>query len=94
MGVICLLTGFNTAYAQKDGRSLVTQSEQQKFRGFMAKLCRLDTHKALSGVAWQVFPGPIRVLLDNQFVFQPFWGALNHSGPDGSSPTYWRDDFD
>lgn len=34
------------------------------------------------------------MLLDNQFVFQPFWDALNHPGPDGSSPTYWRDEFD
>ena len=91
---ICLWIGFNAAYAQDDGRSLVTQSEQQRFRGFMATLCRLDTDKALSGLVWQVFPGPIRVLLDNQFVFQPFWDALNHPGPDGSSPSYWREDFD
>ncbi len=90
---ICLWVGFNAAYAQDFGRESA-QSERQAFRDFMGDVCRLDQEKALSALVWQVFPGPIRILLDNKFVFQPFWDALNHPRADGSIPGHWRDDFD
>lgn len=65
-------------------------SERQTFRDFVGKVCRLDADKALSALAWQVFPSPIRVLLDNRYVFQPFWDALNNPSSDGSIPQHWR----
>ncbi len=49
---------------------------------------------ALSDLVWQVFPSSIRLLLDNQFVFQPFWDALNNPRSDGSVPEHWREAFD
>jgi hypothetical protein len=42
---------------------------------------------------WQVFRGSIRVLLDNQYVFQPFWDALNNPRIDGSIPGHWHEAF-
>ena len=45
-------------------------------------------------LVWQVFPRPIRVLLDDQYVFQPFWNALNNPHGDGSLPQHWREAFD
>lgn len=94
-GPICLWIAFNAAYAQDlgDGANGAT-SERQAFRNFMADVCTLDECKALAALVWQVFPGPIRLLLDNQYVFQPFWDALNNPRSDGSTPGHWREAFD
>lgn len=92
---ICLWIAFNAAYAQdlgEAGGSLA--SERQTFRNFMADVCALDMDKALAQLVWQVFPGPIRILLDNQYVFQPFWDAHSNPRSDGSIPEHWRDAFD
>ena len=91
---ICLWIAFNAAYAQDTAGGMDSNtSERQSFRDFVAQVCRLDADKALSALVWQVFPGPIRILLDNQYVFQPFWDALNNPRSDGSIPTHWRDAF-
>ena len=60
----------------------------------MADVCRLDRNKALSALVWQAFPGPIRVLLDNPYVFQPFWDAQGNPRSDGSIAEHWRESFD
>lgn len=92
---ICLWIGFNAAYAQDLGEGGGTvASERQAFRNFMADLCVLDADKALANLVWQVFPGPIRLLLNNQFVFQPFWDAHSNPRSDGSIPDHWREAFD
>ncbi|MEG0003353.1 MAG: HEPN domain-containing protein [Comamonas sp.] len=86
---------FNAAYAQDLGEgSGAVASERQTFRNFIADVCVLDKSKTLSALVWQVFPGPIRLLLDNQYVFQPFWDALNHPRSDGTTPDHWREAFD
>lgn len=94
MAFICLWIAFNAAYAQDlgDGANGGT-SEGQAFRNFMADVCALDKGKALSALVWQVFPGPIRLLLDNQYVFQPFGDALNTPRSDGSNPDHLREAF-
>ena len=91
---VCLWIAFNAAYAQDLGQGTGSTSERQAFRNFMADVCALDQGKALSALVWQVFPGPIRLLLDNQYVFQPFWDALNNPRNDGSTPGHWREAFD
>ena len=91
---ICLWIAFNAAYAQDTAGRMDNASERQSFRDFVGQVCRLDADKALPALVWQVFPGPIRILLDNQYVFQPFWDALNNPRSDGSIPTHWRDAFD
>ena len=91
---MCLWIAFNAAYAQDNGGHTDNASERQTFRSFVAEACHLDADKALSALVWQVFPGPIRVLLDNQYLFQPFWEALNNPRADGTTPTHWREAFD
>lgn len=92
---VCLWIAFNAAYAQDLGQGTGGgTSERQAFRNFMADVCALDKAKALAALVWQVFPGPIRLLLDNQYVFQPFWDALNNPRSDGSTPGHWREAFD
>ena len=95
---ICLWIAFNAAYAQDLGDGAGGgfnggTSERQAFRSFLADVCALDQCKALSTLVWQVFPGHIRLLLDNQYVFQPFWDALNNPHSDGSVPQHWREAF-
>ena len=73
---IFLWIAFNAAYANdvdKEYRS----TEHKMFDDFISRLCELDTSKRLSMIVWQEFPSAIRVLLDNQHVFQPFWEYQN-----------------
>jgi hypothetical protein len=91
---ICLWIAFNAAYAQDMNAGMESTTERQAFRNFMGEVCRLDGGKALSALVWQTFPGPIRVLLDNQYVFQPFWDAQSNPRGDGGIPDDWRESFD
>ena len=91
---ISLWIAFNAAYAQDNGGHTDNASERQTFRTFVGEVCRLDADKALPALVWKVFPGPIRVLLDNQYLFQPFWDARNNPRIDGSTPTHWQEAFD
>lgn len=70
---ICQWIAFNAAYAQE----LLGFSEKETFRQFLEQICSLDTGKMLDSIVWHTFSGPIRTLLDNQYVFQPFWDDMN-----------------
>lgn len=73
---IFLWIAFNAAYANEiDGRERL--HEQKIFGLFLKKLVDLDQEDVLFELIWNEFSGSIRVLLDNQFVFQPFWDFHN-----------------
>jgi hypothetical protein len=74
---IFLWIAFNAAYATTiDDR--IHLDEQRTFRAFLQKLVDLDGGRArLTGLVWEAFPGPIRVLLDNPYLFQDFWNFHN-----------------
>ena len=91
---VCLWIAFNAAYAQDLGSRVDNASERQTFRNFVDQVCQLDAEKSLSQLVWQVFPGPVRVLLNNQYVIQPFWDAVNNPRSDGSIPEHWRESFE
>jgi len=73
---IFLWIAFNAAYANDVDREYRI-SEHNLFDKFIEKLCALDTNCHLSAIVWKEFPGPIRVLLNNKYVFQPFWEFQN-----------------
>jgi len=76
---VLLWIAFNAAYAT-DIDEKYRESEQQTFRGFLEKLTELDAgKKRFEALVWQEFPKSIRVLLDNQYVFQDFWKFQNGS---------------
>lgn len=79
---VCLWIATNAAYAQE----LSGYSEKFAFREFVEQVCDLDESGALYGLVWNVFPGPIRSLLENRYVFQPFWDALNGGHDDWKEP--------
>ncbi|MDG6896062.1 HEPN domain-containing protein [Volucribacter amazonae] len=65
---------FNAAYA-KD--LFNCQSERDQLKDFLQLICQLDQQKHLYRLIWQQFPKAIRTLLENQFVYQPFWNYYN-----------------
>ncbi len=73
---IFLWIAFNAAYAN-DVDKAYRLAEHQTFDNFIGKLCKLDKQARLSKIVWKEFAGAIRVLLDNEYVFQPFWDYQN-----------------
>jgi hypothetical protein len=63
----------NAAYASEFGRA---ESERERARRFIDTLVSLDAERRLHHALFTQFSGPIRTLLDNKFVFEPFWTAL------------------
>ena len=74
---IFLWVAFNAAYGH-DLPDPMRMSEKQMFRNFLDRVVKLDQSEGvLADLVWQTFPGPIRVLLDNPYTFQPFWDCHN-----------------
>lgn len=72
---ISLWISFNAAYA----KDLNTQAptDRRDFREFLQLICSLDCEQKMYKLVWTTFSKSIRLLLDNQFVFQPFWDFHN-----------------
>lgn len=68
-----LWIAFNAAYAREFGQG---ENERQRLSEFIAMLLAADRDKSLHAIVFQQFSGPIRTLIDNKFVFEPFWRAL------------------
>ncbi len=68
---IFLWIAFNAAYSQDT--DIIRLTETQSFQLFVQKLCELDQQKQIHHLLWTEFSGSIRLLIDNQYVFQPFW---------------------
>jgi len=72
---IFLWIAFNAAYAQDV--EVLKHSESEAFSQFVSKLVDLDNTNELDKLIWSEFPKSIRLLLDNRYVFQPFWDFQN-----------------
>lgn len=84
---IFLWIAFNAAYASEYG---FEHSESDQANRFVAKLLQLDNSQRLHHALFEQFSGPIRTLIDNRFVFSPFWHALRNHESDGE----WKVQFD
>lgn len=85
---IALWIAFNAAYARE--LPGLHSADKGAFSQFLSQLCRLDNDKAIYQLVWQRFSGSIRILLENCYVFQPFWDC--HNGL--VSQSAWESDFD
>ena len=83
---IFLWIAFNAAYAREFGFG---ETEHERLTKFICTLLAKDGEKRLSQIAFKQFPGPIRTLLDNKFVFEPFWRALRNHDASGR----WEEKF-
>lgn len=72
---ILLWIGFNAAYAGDVDRAV--SRERELFDDFFSSLIKLDNTHRIYDVVWERFSQEIRLLLDNQYVFAPFWRHQN-----------------
>lgn len=74
---ILLWIGFNAAYAGDLDRALGSETgpntERERIEDFFRALVALDSAGRIYDVIWQRFSQEIRLLLDNKYVFAPFW---------------------
>ncbi|MBZ0330677.1 hypothetical protein KZO25_10165 [Halomonas sp. ANAO-440] len=85
---IFLWIAFNAAYANDLGELRIT--EGRMFGDFLQRLDGLDDQNRLYELTWSRYPTAIRLLLDNRYVFQPYWDHQNGLG--GSED--WEERFD
>jgi hypothetical protein len=76
---ILLWIGFNSAYAAEPHNE--PASERGAFNAYFELLVGLDREHRIYSSVWERFSQEIRLLLDNPYVFAPFWN--HHNGLDG-----------
>jgi hypothetical protein len=85
---VFLWIAFNAAYSNEFGE--YRELESRTFGRFLERLVELDQGHEIETILWQKFAGPVRVLLNNKYVFQPFWNHHNHL-PDSEN---WQEQFE
>jgi hypothetical protein len=83
---IFLWIAFNAAYAREFG---FEAPERERLRQYFDVVVAVDSAGALRQALFGQFTGPIRTLVENKFVFEPFWRALRDH--DGSG--HWETQF-
>ena len=51
----------------------ISLNEQQRFKIFINKLVTHDVDDRFYNLMWLKFPANIRLLIENKYVFKPFW---------------------
>lgn len=80
---ILLWIGFNAAYASDLGAAAGDEGRRERdvFLDFFPTLVRFDARHRIYDAVWSRFVQEIRVLLDNRYVYAPFWH--HHNGVAG-----------
>lgn len=68
---ISLWIAFNACYAV-DLNGISSKPEKAKLRDFTSSLVQFDRIR-LYNLFWEKYSGPVRVLIENKFVFEKFW---------------------
>ena len=84
---ISLWIAFNAAYAREIED--IPIGDKATFNEFIMRICALDEEHQVYNLILQKFSGSIRLLLDNKYIFQPFWDF--HNGK--ISETEWEKAF-
>ncbi len=71
---LSLWISYNACYAI-DEKSENDLTERKQFNEFISKLVSYDHEKRFYNLLWQKFSGPVRLIIDNQFIYKPFWDA-------------------
>lgn len=77
---VFLWIAFNAAYAREFA---LEGSAREQLNGFFEHLLRLDAGKRIAALLLQHFSGPIRTMVANRYVFEPFWRALRSHDSSG-----------
>ena len=84
---IFLWISFNAAYAQEIDASFST-TEKIIYSEFVERLIEADSDKQIYKLLWQQYAGPVRTLIDNRFVYQPYWDSLKEPND------LWKESFE
>ncbi len=68
---------FNAAYADESEFQSIPQGERAAFAEFFGRIVRLDGSRRIYRAIWSTYSGPVRLLLENRYVFLPFWQHAN-----------------
>lgn len=68
---LSLWIAFNACYAV-DRNGFNSKPEKAKLRDFTSNLVQFDRVR-LYNLFWEKYSGPVRVLIENKFVFEKFW---------------------
>jgi hypothetical protein len=74
---IFLWISFNAAYAHEIFNRWEF-NERQVLSNFIQILIDSDDEKTLYNIVWNEFPNSIRLLINNQYVYQQFWDLQNN----------------
>jgi len=84
---IFLWIAFNSAYANELGETRMAESKI--YSHFIGRIVELDNTQSVFELVWQKYAGAIRVLLENKYVFQPYWDCANGK----ESAQNWNEQF-
>ncbi len=87
LAFISLWISFNACYAVQMPKDEIL-SEKENFRVFLKKLVKLDIENRFYNLLWNQFSGPVRLLINNQYIFKPFWDFQRGEIKD------WKKQFD
>jgi hypothetical protein len=73
---VCNWIAFNAAYADELGESTL-KGERSAFDEYFGRLTAMDRDTRIYAAIWDRYSQSIRLLLDNHYVFQPFWKHQN-----------------
>jgi len=76
---ILLWIGFNAAYASDVGLAVGAESQRERdlFMHFFSTLVGFDGKHRIYDLVWTRFSQEIRLLLNNKYIFAPFWNHHN-----------------
>jgi len=87
MRFVALWISFNAAYGVDS--ELERSSTGEQYNQFVSRIIELDHGQLIYPLLWQQFTNSIRLILDNKYIYQPFW---NHqTGQVNFAP--WEDSF-
>jgi len=69
---ISLWISFNACYANNLSKGELL-SERESFSDFIKKLVKHDENSRFFNLLWNHFSGTIRMLIENKYVYKPFW---------------------
>ena len=72
----CYWIAFNAAYAE-DTEHAAEVSARALFSDYFDKILRLDDDGSIPNAIWEQFSVPVNDMLDNQYVYEPFWKHVN-----------------
>lgn len=84
---ITLWIACNSLYSM-DSAAFEAMPERERFATFTDKLISLDENARLYHLLWNKFSGPVRMLVENKYVYSPFWDFQRGEKP------HWQKGFE